>query len=559
MITPDLLLDCVLLLIHDRSEANCSAVRAVVAEREEIKVVDPTDLTNLYSRLVGRLLSNGVDCSSPAELNAMLLQFKSDPALEKRRDVYDLLCDAITKRDTMTAEGLAVIKQRVMNAVMLAKSSKLLRSMFGQHMRCSDITDAAALEREIKQIAAKADEFKTLISTNNLGTQTVLPHGLVERINFRDRLTLNRGMEKFTARNVTGVIRSGLQGMNRMFGRAGGIVRSESVLYNALSHHAKSLTLVKWSMWSPLYNTHETKDNRIPLTIMVSLENEAYQNMHTVFRDQYYLKTGQAPTGLTNEQVVTWLHDLFSRQSTALEILRYLPDRFGYEELKGVVEFYENEGYEVVMVIIDYMNCMKKVSSSDASRSGNHLAVKELFNQCCNYTKSRNIALVSAHQLGRDAQRLANSGVKDVVRKFGPEHLADAIDVQREVDVSIFQHKEIRMGDNAPFLTWMKNKHRYDENPPTPEAHKYFAYQFTPHGIIDDIDGAPMYVRNIYGAEAGYADIEEAGELARSSEASFFAMPRRMTEPTIHEQLAATLPTWMAVPDHFAQRVSQLF
>ena len=86
--------------------------------------------------------------------------------------------------------------------------------------------------------------------------------------------------------------------------------------------------------------------------------------------------------------------------------------------------------------------------------------------------------------------------------------LSDSTDPQREVDVVLYQHKEIDNIGRA-WMTWKLDKHRYDTN--TPEADKYFAYMFDgPLGIVDDIDGPDKSVTNIYAASA--ADDDELSD-----------------------------------------------
>jgi regulator of replication initiation timing len=151
--------------------------------------------------------------------------------------------------------------------------------------------------------------------------------------------------------------------------------------------------------------------------------------------------------------------------------------------------------------------------STERSSGGNHLAIKELFSNVTNFTKSLDITLFTAHQLNRKAKELITvNKVLNAVKHFTEEHLADSTDVHREVDVSIFMHIEANH-DDVSFLTAIIRKHRYEDN--TPNAHKYCAYPFYPNiGIIDDVDGRPGFTSDIYAYTFNQAGVELADSIA---------------------------------------------
>jgi hypothetical protein len=161
------------------------------------------------------------------------------------------------------------------------------------------------------------------------------------------------------------------------------------------------------------------------------------------------------------------------------------------------------------------MNEMRMGSlDKNASSAGKSYQVRELFSRMCNHTKSLGVTLFTAHPLNRKAQEVAAT-YKNPVTKFTAEHLADSIDVERQVDVSIYVYLAYN-DEMQRFLTMQMRKHRYVDD--TPEAHKYCAYPFTPLGILDDINDAPRYVKDIYayGAEQAMNDNEQALSLAAS-------------------------------------------
>jgi hypothetical protein len=132
----------------------------------------------------------------------------------------------------------------------------------------------------------------------------------------------------------------------------------------------------------------------------------------------------------------------------------------------------------------------------DVSRD---LAVRNLYSVLCNFLKSNNCCFITAHQLNRKAAEVVRANPIGAVKKFTLDMLSDSTDPQREVDLVLYQNKEIDTLGRA-WMTWKLDKHRYDTT--TPEHDKYFAYMFDgPLGIMDDLNGKDMSVTNIYAAE----------------------------------------------------------
>jgi hypothetical protein len=135
-----------------------------------------------------------------------------------------------------------------------------------------------------------------------------------------------------------------------------------------------------------------------------------------------------------------------------------------------------------------------------------------------NFTSNKGITGFNAHPLNREAQKLAGLHTK-VVTRFGAEHQADTMGVDRKVDIQIFMHIEYNhLG--KPFLTFNLTKNRYVND--TPKAHKSFALPLIEGlGLIDDIGKSPTYVSNIFEAEFSGSDVGE-NDMATVTASSIF-------------------------------------
>lgn len=516
-ITADLFLDIVFLLINDNSEPFQILANELIGLYEAEAAVaegSDADLIRFYIRLIKSIITGGVDRDDPDALMSILLKFKSDKSFSQHREVLDDLKEVFATRKVedpqaviKLSERLEKIAKKIRTVVIWHRTNKATRKIFARLQGCSGLSDPIQQASELESIKRELDSMDKNFdsSVKDTGPQPV------DSIDFHDRDSIRTGLKKFEKRNVKGILKMGLQGLNRALGSAGGFVQGESVTFNALPHMYKSGILISCAMWAVEYNPQITTEEGEPMIIFFSLENEAYQNMYEVFKQKYYLVEGKHATGLSNEQIEEWIISFFAKFNVRFRIERFLPHNFGFREFMQRVGYFKSCGYRIIMTVVDYANLMNKsLEDSQASRGGQHLAVKELFSRMCNFTKSGGITWLTAHPLNRRAQELSNGNI-NAVKKFNLDFLAESVDVEREVDVSIYMHREVNQVTGMVYLTFNLMKHRYVND--TPEAHKYFAYPFKERGvgILDDIGGPPGFVTDIYAANFDDPSIFQGG------------------------------------------------
>lgn len=522
-ITAEILLNCLYLLVNNCNDTNKKLVGDVLLladagkEQNVIETLD-ADLTRFYVRLLGLIISGALDRTDPTCANRVIMMFKSDAAYENHRDLGPELESVFASRDTMTVSTLDKLVASIRNVVVFARVKKQLG---GTYQKLAQI--AAAPDTEQQAIGLEAIK-KTMEGIGDIFTEVASELGEKARcdtINFKQRDTLVEGVRKNHARNVAGVIKTGWQGLNRSLGKADGFVAGESVFINALPHQYKTGLLVTIALSALIYNDLKAETpGKIPLIYFGSLENETFQNMIWIFKKLYYKETGRQPINLKDEQVVEWLTNYFAKFGAELIIDRFIPSEFGYDEFKARIETLEESGYEVKMAVVDYVNLMKMTGADGhASKAGRHHDICILVRNLCTFCKNKGITFVSAHPLNRDAMRLESLSTGNVVLKFGPEHLAESMDIEREVDVSFYLHLEYNHA-GVRFCTMRINKHRYVDD--TPKAHQFFAMPFHPDGvgILDDLGGSPGYVTDIQ--TYGMADVDNANDNHQISTAAVY-------------------------------------
>lgn len=282
-----------------------------------------------------------------------------------------------------------------------------------------------------------------------------------------------------------------------------------------------SLVLLKFLRWHVTLNK-PMESIKNPTAILYSLENETPQNLVQLFEEMYINKFHQLPPkDLTDEQIAGFCYDEFKQNGWRLIIDRRLGANFGFAELVANFNEYVAAGYTPMVVVIDYMNMMRKGRNINEASDANHLLVRELYTNVCNFLKANNCTLVTAHQLNRKAAEAARLNPMGAVKRFSVDMLSDAIDPQREVDVAIYIHKEFD-AVGRPWLTFKVDKVRYEtiDN----EDDKYFAYLFDgPKGILDDVNGECKAVKNINAAPVPDEEIERRDSIESNGTVNLFS------------------------------------
>lgn len=505
-VTTDILLDAIFLLINDNSSEHKAAAQELIAlYDDEAKVTEASDtgLARFYIRVIKTLVDDGVDRSSPDVMRSVLLKFKSDPVVSEHREVIKDLQSAFESRDTMDSDRLMLIFKNIQAVIIWHRMNKALKKSFSKLMRATEYADPELQLDALNEVKESTDVIGEVLQSPF--ASSAAKSQPFDVIDFSKEETVRTGMDKYVTRNVTSVLKTGLIGLNMMFGKMMGIPQGASVVFNALAHSYKSGILVSVAMWAVTCNTFITENGEKPMIYLASLENEAFENMMWVFRFRYMVETGQSADGMSHEDMIKWIMEYFARFNVAFVIERHLPSDFGYKEFVQRVSYYRALGYSIKLAVVDYANLMK-MSSDDGKQSqgGRHLDVRRLYSNMVNFTKNSGITWITAHQLNRGAAELdamCKSGqIQNVVKRLGPNFLMDSMDVEREVDISIYMYLEKNHQDQK-FATFRINKHRGAND--TPEAWKSCAYQFTDNGIgiLDDVGGKPRYLRDIYVAE----------------------------------------------------------
>jgi len=266
----------------------------------------------------------------------------------------------------------------------------------------------------------------------------------------------------------------------------GGFRRGEFSTVSALQHNYKS-SLVK-SIFAQILRLNKpiikNKDKK-PMILFITLEEE----LNNVFLFLYiYLKYTEEnikfkKTEIDNLDKITiakYVREKLTENGFSSRIIRFNPSYLTYDKLFALVEKYENDGFEIQGVILDYVKKMNRTGVNKSGPAGTDLL--ELFSIIRNYMSAKNITFITPHQLSTEAKQLERNGMRgDELVKFvaGRGYYADSKQLDQEIDLELFIAKTKVNGEWK--LSVQRGKHRIPTN--IPDEKKFTMLNFPKGGV----------------------------------------------------------------------------
>lgn len=284
----------------------------------------------------------------------------------------------------------------------------------------------------------------------------------------------------------------GFQDVNKMVG--GKFRLGELWTLNGLQHNYKtgfSLTLFKQFC---LYNTPVLRDpTKKPLLLRISFEDSLASNFHYLYKNLWENETGQVLKDKDLEEIdIKVISEYVKTRLTAtgfhVAMLHVNPTDWTFRDIFNTVLKYESEGYEVQLLMVDYLTKISKVGCTQGA-SGQD--VRNLYERIKGFIAAKNILFITPHQLSTQVKDLVRDGYNDLVKRLpGGGWTADSKQIDQIVDGELFFHIETVKGKeelNGSYFTLQRGKLRrinqVDEND------LFRVYKFVKKGVIpDDLD-----------------------------------------------------------------------
>lgn len=281
------------------------------------------------------------------------------------------------------------------------------------------------------------------------------------------------------------VLKTGWKGLNRMLG--GGFTRGHSIVIGALPHSNKtgfSLSLFRQIAIhnKPFLINKEKK----PLLIRITLEDSLSKNLNFLYNLCYENNTGLKTDfkNVSKKESGGYVKDNLQINGYHVKMAWLESGKIAYNTIIDICEKYINEGYEIHLLMIDYLHLIPKHGCEKGAMGDD---IKDLFKRIRDYAAPRLITFITPHQLSPDAKRIKRDGFGDFVKRIaGGGYYQGCSSLDNDVDTELFI--DIEKLDGKAYQTIQLGKRRSISI--TPEKDRYVVLPFPEDGrpILDDLN-----------------------------------------------------------------------
>ena len=288
--------------------------------------------------------------------------------------------------------------------------------------------------------------------------------------------------------NGTGIYKTGWTALNRMI--QGGFRPGETTVIGALQHKYKTGFTLSLFKQIALYNKPLTTDvHKKPLLLRISFEDDITLNLQFLYQSLKYDETRE-PVNLkevTADEMSAYVTSRLQVNGFHIKLLRVDPSQWTYRNVCSKIIEFEAEGYNVELLMVDYLTLLPTTGCINTGPAGNDL--RDMLRRMRNFCSARRITFITPTQLSTEAKQLTRSGIPE--HKFVQEinekgYFAGCKSLDNEADLILYIH--IAKHNREAYLTVQRDKHRGQSV--IPDKDKYFLLKFpSKMPIADDREG----------------------------------------------------------------------
>ena len=292
------------------------------------------------------------------------------------------------------------------------------------------------------------------------------------------------------------IIHSGIKMLNKMF--RGGFQAERGYMFLGLPSGWKSCLLLSICLWTAIYNKDNivTKDpTKIPCVLYVTQENSINETIERLLGYFGIVDEDGEIAKLNPAEVIQLLVDRgFISDDVAIAFKYRRGGTITTADIESMIYDLQLEGYEVVMVVHDYI---KKIRSSQKNLD-RFVELGEIVNEFCAIAKEYGIPFIAASQMTRGAisrveQALSSGNKTDFTKLLGASDTGESILMFENIDAMAIIGRETSQVNGKCYLTMKRVKLRgKDEDTIT-----YFAHPFE--------EGSSIRLQEDYGTEECYS------------------------------------------------------
>lgn len=360
-----------------------------------------------------------------------------------------------------------------------------------------------SIPKWISKLLTELEEFQSLGKEKD--------PAIIEEVDISDVDSVSKVYETVKIENEGGGgFITGYQAINRMIG--GKFRLGEQWGLYGLQHNYKtgfSLTLFKQIC---IYNTPVLRDpTKKPLLVRISFEDSLVLNFQYLYKNLWENETGKVLSKkdiseMDFKVMSKYVTEKLSKTGFDVKLLFVNPSDWTYKDICNLVLKYESEGYEVQMVMVDYLT---KISKEGCTQGALGQDVRNLFERVKAFMASKKILFITPHQLSGEAKNFIKDGYSDLVKRLpGAGMTADCRQIDQVIDGEIFFHIEkIKAKKEAYFTVQGGKLRRIDQ---VDEDDKYCVYKFVRKGVIlDDLNKTDSAMLKVGGTPIGEMSEDE--------------------------------------------------
>jgi len=413
----------------------------IISENASIHRSSVSALRSLFNKMDEDIFENNQECILRYKFCLAALSAKLDKKLSNRdlilRDVYGIVSNKLAELDSNNFKELSNnevdwVEGQIstsMDMLFINNNAYEMQTACANFLNC-DYTEKGYYANELKD---KAIIMNGQFRKNDL-----------DRSSEDDIFTLSKAMptivrvqERLNRQSYKLI--TGMQGLNDIL--AGGFSGSKVYCYFALPGEGKTITLLNLlyqiKKWNKNYVCRD-KTKR-PCLVLLTMENKVYESFPTLFN---IACSDINIEDYTPEEAMQYMiaNELVVDENNPIEIkMFYKPiNSVTTEYLYKLVDDLEDDGYEVIGLIQDYIKRIKPVENAQDER----FKLGAIINEFRNFATYKDIPVITASQLNREAARIIddsrNSNKNDLVKKLGRANIGESSLIDENLDATLF-------------------------------------------------------------------------------------------------------------------------
>lgn len=349
----------------------------------------------------------------------------------------------------------------------------------------SDPRSYRQLQDDLYQIANSIINIKR--RTNSLGADQTfsLQEDVFETVVFDSMKKLN---------NRNRIFITGIRHLNTFL--APGYMSSRLYTYLAFPGGGKSQILLKTAWDIKKYNGGiecKNPDHR-PAVLMITMENSIEETVERIFN---MVSSDDDIRNYSPKQVKKMLKRdglTITDKDNIDIIIKYYPNRsIDTNDLYGIIQDLDDEGVEVVALILDYLKRIKPAEKGQSEKE----ELKNITNELKDLATYWDIPVISAQQLNRTASAIVDAAIQakksDVTKLVGRDGVAGAWEIIENSDVVIIINREKKLGSDEVYMTFklLKRRYRSSDNDDKLRELEYFNHPYAKGStirLVDDVE-----------------------------------------------------------------------